>query len=152
MKKVFFAYGRFVLGLSVALPLACSSSDSKPNPSADAAGSGGVTSGSSNGGMSKEGGSVGSVGGQAGATMVSHGGNGGAPPSVTCGAAGSGGASKCVLPPSVCVNETHIRSYTNGRCGPNNQCLFDEIVMECPHFKERWGCARGECYDTVFLH
>ncbi|GEM_PF-1694315 len=54
----------------------------------------------------------------------------------------------CLLPPSVCIDDQTLLSYTNGRCGLNHRCSFDEVMMNCGPISR---CGDGRCLLYVLV-
>jgi hypothetical protein len=71
--------------------------------------------------------------------------DGGPIPSPPCADA----AVPCSIPPSECIDDHWLRSYTNGRCTDAGTCAFDVYEMKCPPSSTPPDCYQGGCRVVI---
>jgi hypothetical protein len=58
-------------------------------------------------------------------------------------------ANPCELPPSYCLDDHWLRSYTNGRCTDAGVCAFDVYDMQCFPAPVPPDCYQGGCRVVI---
>jgi hypothetical protein len=55
----------------------------------------------------------------------------------------------CLLPPSECIDDEWLRSYTNARCTAAGTCAYDVYEMKCPPSPTPPDCYQGGCRVVI---